>query len=72
MKGDNMPITLINRNFRLSLLADYMLTKTAGKLGVTKTAVVEMAIRRMARAEGIFEPDEQELEKQHRESKDAV
>ena len=64
-----MPTTLINRSFRISLLADHMLTATAKRLGVNKTAAVEMAIRRMARAEGIHEPDEEELERQHRETK---
>jgi hypothetical protein len=58
-------VTLISSGFRLSLTADHLLAATARALGVSKTAAVEMAIRRMAKAEGIPMPDEAELERQY-------
>jgi hypothetical protein len=63
-------MTTINRNFRLSLLTDCMLEKTADSLGINKTSVVEMALRKMGRAQGIFAPDSDELEKQYKERKE--
>lgn len=46
----------IPKAFRLSDVGERLLATIAGRLGVNQTAVVEMAIRRMATVEGIAIP----------------
>jgi len=41
------------KNLRLSDEGDRLLTVLSGRLGVTQVSIIEMALRRMARAEGV-------------------
>ena len=43
--------------FRLSDAGESLLTAIAERLGVNQTAVIEMAIRRMATSEGVTAPE---------------
>jgi hypothetical protein len=46
-----MPKPKSGTSYRLSQDAQHLLTSLAGKLGLTKTGVLEMAIRKLAYAE---------------------
>lgn len=53
MSSDSQPKRKNPKAFRLSDQGDALLESLSKHLGVKQTAVVEMAIRRMAKAEGI-------------------
>ena len=44
-------------SLRLSDSARLLLTRLAEKLGISQTAVLEVAIRKLAKEEGIYESD---------------
>ncbi len=51
-----MPRTKYPASYRLSEVCQSLIGALAGHLGVSRTGVIEQAVRKLARAEGLPEP----------------